>query len=156
MSVPYKVTQRRNPLKQDEEGLYYPASAYYGEVDIDSIAEDISLTSTIAESDVIAVMRSFLKTLPKFLKLGYKIRLNDFGIIKIGISGSGEESADDVSTKNITSTKVLFLADSKLKKELSNLSFTKTSSAESSDSDSESESETEEENEESSDESSEE
>lgn len=125
MSVPYVIRQRKNPQNLEAEGLYYPSSAYFGEVDLEDIASDICISSSLSEADVLGVVRAVLTAIPKYILLGYKVRLENLGIFKLGISasGQGKATADEVSFRDIKGTKILFSPDVKLQKSMSKVSY---------------------------------
>lgn len=115
MAVPFVSRLRKNPRDLDAEGRFYPAPAYISEVGIDQLASEISESTTLTPTEVIGVIRSLLATVPKYMMLGYKVRLEKFGIFKIGLKTAavckGYEKAADVSANDIDSVKVLFTPD---------------------------------------------
>ena len=54
-----------------------------------------------------------------------RIRLNKFGIFKLSFSSVGHEKAEDVSSSDIKNLRVLFTPSAELKKELSDVSYTR-------------------------------
>lgn len=125
MSVPYNVRKRINPQKPEEAPLYYPASIYFGEVNMDKIATDIAERSSLTKGDVASVMESFLIDIPKYLLLGYKVRLEGLGIFKLSISGNGKPTEEEVTVQDITSCKILFTPDVKIKTKLEKPEYSK-------------------------------
>lgn len=63
--------------------------------------------------------------MPFYLKNSNKIRLDGFGIFKLSFSSEGHEKEEDVSAQDIKNLRVLFTPSPELKKELSDISFTK-------------------------------
>lgn len=131
MSIPYKARKRTNPMDRSE-ALFYPCSTFYSEIGTEKICENISTSTSLSISDVQAVIRSLLDWIPNYLSEGHSVRLDNLGIFKLGISGTGEATAEAVGSDNITSTKILFLADTKLKAKFVNASFKKVDSSTSS------------------------
>lgn len=129
MGLPYVVRQRENPMDREKEGLFYPASAYYGEVDIETLAKDIAESSSLTKADLLSAVQSIFDNITRYLTLGFKVRLGDLGVFRIGIKGKGQETAAEVTVNDIVSTKISFLADSAFKKKLKDLTFTKMNSA---------------------------
>lgn len=115
MAVPFVSRVRKNPRDLGAEGRYYPAAAYISEVGIDQLASEISESTTLTPTEVIGVIRSLLATVPKYMLLGYKVRLEKFGIFKLGLKTAaackGYEKAAEVSANDIDSVKVLFTPD---------------------------------------------
>lgn len=63
--------------------------------------------------------------MPLFLKNSNRIRLDNFGIFKLSLSSKGKNKEEDVSTNDISAVHVLFTPSAKLKKELSDVTYTK-------------------------------
>lgn len=124
MSVPYVSRKRLNPRDLEAEGKYYPAPAYIGEINVNKLAEEISESTTLTPTEVVGVIRSLLLTVPKYMLLGYKVRLDGFGIFKLGFKNStecrGHEKASAVTANDIDGVRVMYTPDimlnSRLKK----------------------------------------
>lgn len=125
MSIAYVSRKRLNPRDISAKGKFYPAPAYFGEVNLDMICEKISASTTLTPGDVKNVITSLLLTVPEYMLLGYKVRLDDFGIFKLSFSGKGKEKATQVTADDISGLKVLYTPDLKLKTKLSRPEFTK-------------------------------
>ena len=127
MAVPFVSRKRLNPQNLDAEAKYYAAPAYISEIDVNDIASEISENTTLTPTEVFGVVRSFLNIVPKYLLLGYKVRLDGFGIFKAGFSGTkcGHEKATEVSADDIKGLKVLYTPDTMLKNKLENPTFVK-------------------------------
>lgn len=121
----YSVMKRQNPLKRDEDSKYYATAVYGDEIDVNDLAKEISKSCTLTSADIVAVIESFLDKIPQYLKTSNRIRLNKFGIFKLSFSSMGREDAKDVSPKDITGVRVLFKPSAELKKELSDVSYTR-------------------------------
>lgn len=63
--------------------------------------------------------------MPQYLKSSNRTRLNKFGIFKLSFSSIGHEKAEDVSSNDIKNLRVLFSPSAELKKELSDVSYTR-------------------------------
>ena len=129
MAIPYVSRKRLNPRDLTAEGKFYPAPAFVGEVGINQIAAEIAENTVVAQPDVIAVIRSLLQIVPKYLLLGYTARLDSFGLFKLGFKKSsdckGYEEAGDVSAADIASLKIMFVPDVMLKARLEKPEFVK-------------------------------
>lgn len=126
----YKIQKHENPLKRTE-CRYYAAPEYGEEMDIRFLANEISKSCTLTMSDVVAVLESLVEKLPVYLKSSYKIRLGELGIMKLSFSSNGQDKAEDVSTRDIKETRVLFTPSVTFKRELKNVSFSKKGAVES-------------------------
>ncbi|MDE7227259.1 MAG: HU family DNA-binding protein [Treponemataceae bacterium] len=129
MAIPFVSRKRLNPRDMDAEGKFYPAPAYISEIDIHQLAEEISENTTLTPTEVLGVISSLLRTLPKYLLLGYKVRLNSFGIFKVGLKVnpqcSGYERATEVTANDIEGVRVMFTPDIMLKRKLEKPAYVK-------------------------------
>ena len=121
----YSVKQRQNPLDRQADSKYYASAEYGEEIDVNDLAKEISKSCTLISADVVAVIESFLDKMPFYLKNSNRIRLNKLGIFKLSFSSNGHEKEEDVSSNDITNLRVLFTPSAQLKKELSDVSYTR-------------------------------
>lgn len=121
----YSVTKRQNPLDRQADSKYYASAEYGEEIDVNALAKEISKSCTLTPADIVAVIQSFLDKMPQYLKSSNRIRLNKFGIFKLSFSSIGHEKAEDVSSNDIKNLRVLFTPSAELKKELSDVSYTR-------------------------------
>ena len=118
-----KLIERRNPLTPTDPGKLFATQINQGIMEMDTIAREISGRSTTTYPDILSVLQNFLEFLPFVLKLGYSVRLGDFGTIRIAISSEGVENEEDFHTSMIYAPRVRFRASSKLKSEVAKLNF---------------------------------
>ena len=121
----YSITKRQNPLDREADSKYYASAEYGEEIDVTKLAKEISKSCTLTPADVVAVIESFLDKMPEYLKSSNRIRLNKFGIFKLSFSSVGHEKAEDVSSNDIKNLRVLFTPSAELKRELSDVSYTR-------------------------------
>lgn len=70
-----------------------------------------------------------LLTVPKYMLLGYKVRLDSFGIFKLGLKTAetckGHEKASNVTANDIAGVKVMYTPDSMLSAKLAKPEYVK-------------------------------
>ena len=129
MAIPFVSRKRLNPRDMDAEGKYYPAPAYISEVDVNHLAQEISYSTTLTPTEIVGVIRSLLQAVPKYMMLGYKVRLDNFGIFKLGLKNKpefkGHEKPEDVTANDIGGIKVLFTPYVMVQENMSRPEFTK-------------------------------
>ncbi len=118
MGIPYKATARRNPQEPEEEMKYYASPAYYGTLDIDKMCDEISEKTALTPSEVHGVISAFITSVPKYMLLGYKVKLNGLGIFRYTFSGTGKKTREEVVYTDIKNEKIHFTPDLKLKARL--------------------------------------
>ena len=113
----------------DAPGKFYPAPAYIAEIDVNQLSAEISDNTTLTPTEVVGVIKSLLQTVPKYLLLGYKVRLDSFGIFKLGLkkkdSFKGWDKATEVTANDIDSLKINFTPDVMLDQKLSKPAYVK-------------------------------
>lgn len=129
MAVPFVSRKRLNPRDLESEGKFYPAPAYIAEIGVNKLAEEISESTTLTPTEVIGVIRSLLLIVPKYMMLGYKVRLDSFGIFKLGLKNSdtckGHEKAGEVTANDIAGVRVMYTPDSMLSAKLAKPEYVK-------------------------------
>jgi predicted histone-like DNA-binding protein len=129
MAVPFVSRKRLNPRDLKAAGKFYPAPAYIAEIDVNQLSAEISDNTTLTPTEVIGVIKSLLQTVPKYLMLGYKVRLDSFGIFKLGFkkkaSCKGWDKATEVTANDIDGLKINFTPDVLLDQKLSKPEYVK-------------------------------
>jgi predicted histone-like DNA-binding protein len=108
MSVKYSVVMRKNPSRITEPGKYYAHAQAYGEMDFDSLCEDVNARCTVTKADVSAVIESVLESMKQNLSKGQIVRLGNFGSFQIGVSSKGAEKEDEFTSTLIRGTRIAF------------------------------------------------
>ncbi len=126
MAVTFVSRFHKNPFSQEDVGKFYPAVSYIAEISVSKLAQEISESTTLTPTEIVGVIQSFLITIPKYMMLGYKVRLDNFGLFKLGVNGTnGRPTAEAVSADDIKGLKVLFHPDAMLKARIQNPEFVK-------------------------------
>lgn len=104
----YVIYQNKNS-KSSAYRKYYAKPVYLGMKETKDIADIIQRNCSMKKSDVQAVLTELVEVMTTFLQNGYKVKLNDLGIFKVGLSSTGVADRDDFSVAhNIVNTRVLF------------------------------------------------
>lgn len=105
--------------------LYYPRAIQTGEVDLDDLTEQISMSTTLTETDCHAVIISLVNTVSRALDDGKIVRLGQLGTFQVSVKGTASSSTEGVSAKNVTAASIIFRPGSRFKKMLQKLTFTR-------------------------------
>lgn len=126
MSVKYVVSERHNPLKPAEPKKWYATAKSSGELTFRKLSKEIAEGSTtVSDTDVLAVLNDLTKILRRHLENGEIVRFGDFGSFQISIGSSGAESESKFNASLIKSQKVSFRPGIDLKEMLNNLKYEK-------------------------------
>ena len=109
----------RNPKNPD--GNYFHGRAVKtSDYDFEDLAEDVQMSTTITEADVLGVLRAMKGYIVKALLAGRVVVLNDIGRFQIGLKGkcypAEVMAADDFSpSAQIKGHRIVFRPEPKLK-----------------------------------------
>ena len=101
MALKYRITKRRNNIKNTDEPQYIMQAVSKGVIDLEKICRDISNSCTIRESDVVGVVNALGNKLQDNLKQGYTVDLGDLGRFKLGFKGYAQPNPQLLSKKSI-------------------------------------------------------
>jgi predicted histone-like DNA-binding protein len=126
MAVKYSVNERGNPLNPKQPKKWYANAKSTGELTFRKLSREIAEGSTtVSDTDVLAVLNDLTKILRRHLENGEIVRFGDFGSFQISIGSEGAEKKDKFSTSMIKTKKVAFRPGIDLKEMLNNLKFEK-------------------------------
>lgn len=128
MPIPFTVIQKGNPSKPQEPKKFYASAKSSGEVTFKALSKEISSGSTtVSDTDVLAVLNDLSKVLSKHLSEGKIVRFGDFGSFQISISSEGMDAENKVTAAQIKSNKIIFRPGIDLKDMLSTAKYEKIS-----------------------------
>ena len=126
MAVKYNVSERANPLKPTEPKKWYAIAKSTGDFTFRKLSKEIAEGSTtVSDTDVMAVLNDLTKILKRHLENGEIVRFGDFGSFQISISSTGVEKKEKFNASLIKGQKVVFRPGIDLKEMLNNLKFEK-------------------------------
>src|SRR5690606_31259450 len=96
-----------------------------GEVTLEDLASDISHASSINEVDVVAVLQSLVREIPRNISQGNIVRLGTLGSFRLGSKSEGSDTPEEVNATNIYNIRLLFHAGKRVRKALDDLTFKK-------------------------------
>lgn len=114
----YIVQARVNPQNKTAEPSFYLQAKMLGNIDLAKICEEISISSSLTRGDVTNAIMSFLDTIPKYLKMGYSVNMGEMGTLRLSIKSEGSATPEEVNAGKIRNIRAIFVAGSKLKKEI--------------------------------------
>jgi len=112
----YVIQARKNPLKRDEPALYYLQARMLGVISTSELTEEIALATSLTRGDVSNCIKSFLDCIPKYLKMGYSVNLEEFCHLRLTIHGEGSETPADVHPSKVKEFRVRFTPSVNLKR----------------------------------------
>ncbi|MDY3316930.1 HU family DNA-binding protein [Riemerella anatipestifer] len=125
MPIKYNVIERVNPSKRDEKKWYANAKAD-GEITFKALSKEIAQGSTtVSDTDVLAVLNDLIKSLSRHLSDGKIVRLGEFGAFQVSLSSNGEEEESKVTAASIKNSKIVFRPGEDLRNMLATAKYEK-------------------------------
>lgn len=104
----YVVQQRENPRNPEQQQKYYLIAKTLGRVGLHELSKEIALATSLTRGDVVNTIESFLDCIPKYLMMGYSIRIDEFGTFSLTLSSEGAETAKDAKPSNVKHIRIAF------------------------------------------------
>ena len=123
MAVPIIAVANSNPLDSSSSLRYFPRAVQSGIIDLDQLTEQISTSTTLTETDCQAVVYSLVHHISRALQDGNIVRIGHLGSFQISVKGTSSDTAEEVSTKNISSASIVYRPGPRFKKLLKNLEY---------------------------------
>lgn len=116
MAVKYNIVERKNLLDKTAAPKFYAIAKSDGEISFKALSKEIAQGSTtVSDTDVLAVLNDLTKVLVRHLSDGHIVRLGDFGSLRITVSSDGAETAEKFNNSMIKGNKVQFNAGADLR-----------------------------------------
>jgi predicted histone-like DNA-binding protein len=126
MAVTYVLTQRGNPGNPEAPKKFYAQAKAREELTFRKLSKEIAEGSTtVSDSDVLAVLNDLTKVLKRHLSNGEIVRFGDFGSFQVAITSKGAEVAEKFNTSLIKGGKVAFRPGIDLREMLATLVYEK-------------------------------
>jgi predicted histone-like DNA-binding protein len=123
MAIPFVATGKTNPNDSEIPMQYYPRAVHSGTIELDDLADQISIKSTVSPADCYAVIVSLVNEISLSLEEGKIVRLGHLGSFQVSIKGTASNSSVEVKPQNVKSSSIIYRPGSRLKKMLGNLTF---------------------------------
>lgn len=119
MPVTFKRQLRKNPLKQDEAGKYYPHLLVWGApATIETLVVRMKEYSSLTEGDIRSVLINFVKVMREELYAGRSVNIADFGVFALAATTEGSDEKEDCTAEKIKSVRITFRASSSVRPNL--------------------------------------
>lgn len=125
MAILFTATGKTNPTETTAPMLYYPRAIHHNEIDLESLCEQISQSTTLTEADCQAVVYALVHSISQELGQGKIVRLGHLGSFQISLKGTSGPTPDEVHAKNITSASITYRPGKRFKTMLKKLEYLK-------------------------------
>lgn len=126
MAVNYVLVERGNPGNPTAPKKFYAQAKSSGELTLRKLSKEIAEGSTtVSDTDVLAVLNDLTKVLKRHLDNGEIVRFGDFGTFQISLTSDGAETEEKFHASLIKNPKVTFRQGIDLKEMLVTLKYEK-------------------------------
>jgi predicted histone-like DNA-binding protein len=126
MAVSYVITPKGNPGNPEAPKKFYAQAKSCGELTLRKLSKEIAEGSTtVSDTDVLAVLNDLTKILHRHLSNGEIVRFGDFGSFQVAIASAGADTAEKFNASLIKGGKVTFRPGIDLKEMLATLKYEK-------------------------------
>ena len=126
MPVKYNVVERKNLLDKTAAPKFYTSAKADGEISLKALAKEIAQNSTtVSDTDVLAVLNDLTKVLVRHLSEGEIVKLGDFGNFQITLTSEGAPSAEKFTASHIKGNKIQFRPGADLRDMLKTVKYAK-------------------------------
>ncbi|MDR1652138.1 MAG: HU family DNA-binding protein [Prevotellaceae bacterium] len=126
MSVSYVLVEHGNPANPTAPKKFYAQAKASGELSFRQLSKEIAEGSTtVSDTDVLAVLNDLTKILRRHLANGEIVRFGDFGTFQVALKSDGAETADKFHHSLIKASKVTFRVGIDLREMLATLQYEK-------------------------------
>ena len=120
MAVNYAVMKTRNPKGTEGVVYFHGRAVKTSDYDFEDLADDVQMSTTMTEADVLGVLRAIKGYIVKALLAGRVVVLNDIGRFQIALKGKcyPAEALQDkefAPSSMIKGHRIVFRPEAKLK-----------------------------------------
>ena len=120
------MAQKGKPGDPEAPKKFYAQARARKEFTFRELSKEISEGSTtVSDTDVMAVLNDLIKVLRRHLENGEIVRLGDFGAFQVALSSEGAETEEAFNSSLIKNEKIVFRPGMDLKDMLLTLRFEK-------------------------------
>lgn len=126
MAVKYTLSEKGNPRDLKAPKKWYANAKADGELTFKDLGKEISQGSTtVSDTDVMAVLNDLIKVLGRNLANGKIVRFGDFGSFQMSFSSEGAKTEEAFHAKLIKNPKIQFRPGKDLKDVTKTVTFEK-------------------------------
>jgi len=128
MAIEFVVVERHNPADEQAPRKHYAQAKSSGELTFRDLGREVSeISSTVSDTDAMAVLNDLIKIMKRHLANGKIVRFGDFGSFRMTVSSEGAISEEAFKSNYIRSAKVNFSPGRDIKEMTRNATYKKVS-----------------------------
>lgn len=103
---------------------YYACPKTLKTVNTEELSEKISGACSLTPADVLGCLRALSDEIKTSLTSGSNVKLDGIGTFGVGVTSDGFDDPKKINPKKVRATKVTYIADKKLTREIKEMKFT--------------------------------
>lgn len=116
MSIRYVVQPRFNPQKREDGVKYYIAAKSIGSIDRKVLVEDMVRNTSLTKNEAETGINYLFDAIPRFLALGFTVKLGELGYFRSSVTSEGAESVDEAKPDKVKKLRVRFIPGNMIRK----------------------------------------
>ena len=125
MAVRYCIVPRKNPIKLEAPEKYYLRTKSVGKIDRDYLIKDMLRYVSLTPEEASAAINYLFEAVPRFIKLGFYVKLGTLGSFRATINSEGSETIEEATVDKVKRIHIRFFCGKELKKEINDSSLEK-------------------------------
>jgi predicted histone-like DNA-binding protein len=121
MAIRYVVQQRKNPKDTAASPKYYLINKSFDSIDREFLIEDMVNNTSLTFHEAATGIDYLFKSIPKFISLGFTVKLGKLGFFTVGIKSEGSETEEEATADKIKSKRLVFVAGKNVRKQINGL-----------------------------------
>lgn len=121
----YVVRTKKNVIGGKEKVLYYGVPVSSGVIDLNYIANEVSVRGSLTSEDVIAAISAVARLTRKHLAAGDTVNLNGLGLFTVSASSEGCQTPEECTPAKVKPLRVCYKADPEMRRVLAEIKYEK-------------------------------
>ncbi|HQV36343.1 MAG: HU family DNA-binding protein [Flavobacterium sp.] len=123
MAIQFKMVAKTNSLATPPETNFYPCAVHQGEETLETLANRISMSTSLTEADCFGVMYALTNAIGDALANGKIVRIDSLGTFQLTIQGLPAPEAEVRGKSYIKGNRVVFKPTKRLKSYLKRVNY---------------------------------
>jgi len=121
MAIRYVVQLRKNPKDPAASPKYYLINKTFAPIDRDFLIKDMVQNTSLNFQEASTGIDYLFKAIPKYISLGFTIKLGNLGYFTVGIQSEGSETEEEATAEKIKRKRLVFIVGKDIRKIINEL-----------------------------------
>ena len=121
MPVHYVTQLRVNPRDPAANPKYFLINKSFDSIDRDFLIKDMVTNTSLTAQEAATGIDYLFKSIPKYISLGFTVKLGNIGYFTIGIRSKGSDTEEEATVDKIKRKRLVFIVGRELRKLINDL-----------------------------------